>query len=192
MVMKTLRSLLFGAMMIGVVLAPVCFIVPNTASASEYAGTSPAFSAGTAWSLYVGWLATGDILEWYWETSDSLSFSLVYTIDSTTTQIWGFSSDDGYVVESSGHYGLWWYNNNWFFSASVSYWAAGFTPFTTVEAPSEGEYMDSATVTVHGVTDSYSSEVLVGPDAFHLTEASWSGDNWAAEGVVLDEGQNRI
>jgi len=192
MVMRALWSLLLGAMLASVVLIPVCLFVPNAASAVEYSGTSPLFAVDTEWSLYVGYFAPGDIIQWYWSSGDSLSFSLLYTVDSTTEQLGGFTDDDSCRVDRAGHYGLWWYNNNLFFSASVDYWVAGFTPFTTITTPVDGAYLNSAAISVQGKTDSYSAAVLVGPDTLHTTEATWSGDDWGVDGYLLTEGQNDI
>jgi hypothetical protein len=165
--------------------------VPGRVAAVEYSGTSPAFSPDTSWGLYLGFFGVGDLIEWDWTTSSTLDFALIRTTDSTVA-LGGFSNYDGYLVDVPGHYGLRWINNNWFSSATVSYWVAAFTPSLSVSTPLEGAYLNSRTVSVLGTTDPYAIGVLVGPDALHLREADWSGNDWGVDGLVLNEGQNSI
>lgn len=167
-----------------------CFVfVPNRASATEYAGTSPSFATGQTWSLDVGWANAGDMITWDWGSSDSLIFSFWRL---PNTYYGGLTDYDGIVVDTSGEYVMRWYNNNLIFSATVDFWVASFTPSFSVSSPSEGAYVNSKTISVQGTTDAYSTGVLVGPDAMHLKEADWSMNDWGVDGLVLNEGQNSI
>ena len=190
MVVRPIRSVLLGMMLLAVVFGPIIMIVPDDASAAEYSGTSPAFATGKYWSLFVGYANQGDVIKWSWSSSDSLGFQLIITPDMT--HLYGFSSYDGLVVSTPGFYNLVWYNNNWFFSATVSYWVAVFTPSTTITTPIEGAYLNSTTISIQGTSDPYSEDVQVGPDALHLIEASWSGNDWGVDNYLLQEGQNDI
>lgn len=167
-------------------------MIPSRASATEYQGTSPSFATDTEWATSAFWCNAGDLIEWDWTTSDTLSFSLLYTSGTSTTHVYGFSSYDGYVVPSAGHYALDWYNNNLFFSAMVSYWVAAFTPSLAISSPADGAYLSSRLISLQGSTDPYTDGVLVGPDAMHLREATWSGDNWGVDNLAMNEGQNSI
>jgi len=190
MAMRTTMAAFVGLVAV-LFVASVLMVVSEEAEAVEYYGTSPPFSPGASWSLYVGYFGVGDILDWYWTTSDSLSFALMRTTDSTV-YLYGFSDFDGYLVEVAGHYGLIWTNENWFFSATVTYGVAGYVPTLVVETPLDGAYLNSKTVTVQGTADAYASGVLVGPDALHLREADWEGNNWGIDGILLEEGQETI
>lgn len=163
--------------------------IPTPVSATEWSGTSPSFSTDTTWSLDVGWVSAGQIIAWYWATYDSLIFSVDNIYGSHYS---GLTYDDGLVVDEAGEYVLRWFNDNLIFSATVDYWVVVFTPSTTISTPIDGAYVNSTTIAVQGSTDSYSTGVLVGPDAWHLSEASWSGDDWAFDQFLPNEGYNSI
>ncbi len=187
MEMKTLRALLPGMMSLIVALAPTIAMFSSNVSAAEFNGTSPPFAPGTSWLLDLGTYGQGYIVEWDWTTSDDLSFFL--TLNGYPFVKY---NHDGFVTWTTGDWGLKWYNNNWFFSATVSYSVVVFEPWTTITMPSEGAYVNSKTISVQGTADSYATGVLVGPDEFHLKVSGWSGDSWKADGVALSEGQDTI
>ena len=187
MEMNSVSRAIVGLVVMATFLGSALVVVPTRVAASEYSGTSPSFSTGSTWALDLGTLGPGFIVEWSWASSDSLIFSM--TLDGTA---FPQSNNEGFVTWTTGHWELQWYNNNWFFSATVSYWVAAFTPLTTVATPLDGTWVNSAMISVQGVSDHYSIGVLVGPDAMHLREASWSGDDWEASYVALNEGQQSI
>jgi len=191
MVMKNVRIALAISVLSVLVIASI-IVVPGYSSATEYQGTSPLFAPGTSWSLGAGFCGIGTIIKWQWTTSDSLSFHLAYTDDTGTHSLYGFSSSDGYVVTTTAHYGLYWYNNNYFFSASVNYDVEVFGPSLTITTPTDDAYLNSTTISVQGTFDGYADGVLVGHDALHLHKAAIVGTNWGLDNLALSEGQNTI
>ena len=189
MAMRERRLIVLGLAVCA--MASVIF-VPTSASATDIvlSGTSPSFSTDTSWSMWVGYLGAGDILAWEWSSSDSLSFAIFTSPDMTW--YYDYSSYDGFVVETPGHYNLWWHNDNWFFSATVTYEITAFTPSLTIDSPTSSDYVNSRSIELRGAFDGYATSVLVGPDMFHFREATIEGDNWQIDDVPLEEGQNTI
>ncbi len=178
---------------VGACLAIIAIVtVPSNAEAREYESISPAFAPDTSWSLNVGDCAAGDIIWWYWESSDILDFWLVKYPGGV--QLTGFTDWDGYFVEESGSYSLVWFNNNLFFSAEVFYSVEVFTPSAAVVTkPSDSVFVNASTVDIQGTYDYTRAEgVLVGVDPLHLRDAMTVGPDWGVDDLVLSEGANTV
>ena len=165
--------------------------LPSNAEAREYEGWSPSFATDSTWSLYIDYCTPGDVIWWYWESSDSLGFWLVNTPSMVSIQ--GFTNWDGYLVEDAGWYNLVWYNNNLFFWADVFYSVEVFRPAAAVvTAPVGGTYVDTSAIDIRGTYDTRAEGVLVGSDALHLKKAMTEGADWAVDNLGLGEGLNEI
>lgn len=161
----------------------------SSASKSGYdgTGTSPPIPPKVGWSLGVGTLGPGSILEWSWHSTEDLTFS-VRKPDLSTIN--GLQSTGGMVITQSGFYILGWYNGG-STNASVTYSWATLEPRLEVSSPEMGIYTNT-TISVRGTYDGYADGVLVGIDALHLREANKEGTNWSIEDLALREGSNTI
>jgi len=184
-------------------LIPVCMLMllvflPSFASVSgitpptEYIGTSPPINYAHAWSLGLGALAPGTVIQWNWSATDSLSFQLVYTsaVDFQTVGIPGLLMVDGIVANVNGWYELNWFNNVPH-NVTVNYLVDVYTPVLEIKSIVDESYLNTRNPVVHGVTEGRATGVLVGTDPFHLQKADMSGMNWTRT-VALAEGRNTI
>jgi hypothetical protein len=158
----------------------------------EYGGTSPPISYNQGWSLGLGYLHAGVVIQWHWNATDNLSFQLAYTrvADLQTVVIHGLLTDDGIVVNDTG-----WYDLNWFnfglADVTVSYLVDIYTPMIWTNTIVDGLYLGSRTLAINGLTEGFATGVLLGTDALQLHKANMAGSNWEGT-VALAEGRNTI
>lgn len=189
--MKRLSLIPMGVLLL-LVLASSCVPATGRTPPTEYTGTSSSFGPGTHWDLYIGYVFSGDVLMWHWNSSGNVSFSMVYTAATTsqTFEVRGFQSNDGLFVNTTGFYDMKWYNNDTG-NVTVDYVVDWFTPLLAPTSPTDGGYVKSGNVTFQGVTEGFATGVLIGPDAAHLEKAAVSGRSWSST-MGLQEGRNTV
>jgi len=184
-------------------LIPVCVLMllvfmPSFTSVSgytpptDYRGASPPILYYHPWSLSLGALDVGTVIQWNWSATDNLNFRIAYTSasDFHTVGVPGLLMEDGIVVSVNGWYELAWFNYGPH-NVTVNYWVDVYTPVLAVKSPVDESYLNSRTPTIHGVTEGRATAVLVGTDPLHLQKANMTGINWAGT-VALVEGRNTI
>jgi hypothetical protein len=179
-------------MLMLLVFVPSFTSVSGITPPTEYRGTSPPINYYHAWSLGLGSVAAGTVIQWHWSASDNLTFRIAYTseADFQTVGIPGLLMDDGIVVNVTG-----WYELNWFnyvpFNVTVDYLVDVITPVLGIRSIADESYLNTRNPVVQGVTEGFASGVLVGTDAAHLQKAVMTGGNWSGT-VALAEGRNTI
>jgi len=163
-------------------------LIPSEARADPVSGISPSFSPDETFHIAIGDVTPGSIISWGWDSDDTLDFWVKLPDGSTITGLpWAY----GIKAQQSGTYELWWKNNNWFFSATVSYYAFSFYPQIHLVTPEDGSTITNKNQQITGTCDLFASKIRVSTNNVTFAEADKTDINWMYNASLIS-GANTI
>jgi len=165
----------------------VCIQVPQPVSAGTISGTSPPIDVDQTFRVDIPDIVPGMLIEWWWRSDDNLDF-WAEAPDGVEFHM----ADTFYMIKAdqSGTYKLKWTNQNWFFTAIVTYSIVSFIPEIKLTNPSSGTISDK-NPTIQGTCDLYADHIRISTNNVTFKDADRHDTNWAAE-VNLSSGSNTI
>ncbi len=160
----------------------------HSVKAEDYVSdNSPSFPPASTHIETLDNVLSGEILQWYWSSSDSLSF----TITSPGGTIYTESSYGIMYAAESGVWTFRWRNNNPGSSAYVYYTLQSFPIIPEVVQPTPDTTIPVRNIQVSGTcySDLDSFQYSYDNDSYHYV-SHWSG-NWAFD-AQLNEGPNTL
>jgi len=180
------RSLLF--LLVALLSLSIIIIGSSETRGNPISGSSPEFSPGETFHIEVGDVTPGTIISWGWDSDDTLTFWIELPDGSTINDL---PSLYGLKAQQSGTYELWWMNNNWFFSATVSYAVLSFYPQIHLNSPEDGSTITNKNPMIIGTCDQYASEVRISLNNVTFVDAEKQDINWLSN-MTLESGLNTI
>jgi hypothetical protein len=163
--------------------------IPKSEATDLVTGNSPSFSPGSSFSMALEGVETGELIQWSYSTTDSLSLY----ISSSSGIV--YSPSRTYGILSASESGTWtwvWTNNNWMFSATVNYGMKSFAWEPTVISPTSGTTIHTKELEIKGTCHPDSTGMLYSFDNITYYPITDRRDaNWALA-LPLNEGTNTI